>query len=141
MRLAENRIAGGDGGREITAADAVVGERKLFGPNTHTGPSGASRERMFRFVSIVGSAQEPSSAAAAAWRNWLVVRGSSTSARRGDLARAVSMWAASTISPLRASIRSAKRVKNPAICSGGAARRRDAASAAAFNAARNRAIR
>src|ERR1039458_6855915 len=31
------------------------------------GPSGASIERMFNFVSIVGNAHEPSSAAAAAW--------------------------------------------------------------------------
>ena len=39
---------------------------KLFGPKTTTGPMGPSIERMLFFASIVGSAHEPSRAAAAA---------------------------------------------------------------------------
>src|SRR5687768_12219892 len=80
---------------------------KLFGPKTHTAPSGAKYERMLFFVSMVAAHHDPSRAAAAACRSWLVVRGSSTSASRGDLGRAVSAWAASTRSPARASIRTA----------------------------------
>ena len=64
---------------------------------------GPSRERMFNLVSIVGQAQEPSSTAAAACRNWPVVRGNSTSAKRGASGSAVSAWAAATSSTLRAS--------------------------------------
>jgi len=107
---------------------------KLLGPKTQTGPIGASIERMFSLVSMVGSAQEPSSAAAAAWRSWPVVRGSSTTASRGALGRPVSLWARSTISAARASIRSAKRMRNLAIRSGGIARRRTADSEAASRA-------
>src|SRR5208282_1243806 len=95
---------------------------------------GASIERMFNFVSIVGIAHEPSRAAAAAWRNCPVVRGNSTSARRGDFGNAVSACAISTRSDLRASMRSAKHVRNFAICSGGVARKMFAASKAAFKA-------
>ncbi len=80
---------------------------KLLGPKTQTGPIGASRERMLSLVSMVGSAHEPSRAAAAARRSWFVVRGSSTSARRGALGRPVSAWAVSTSSGLRASMRAA----------------------------------
>ena len=42
---------------------------KLFGPNTHTGPIGASIERMPSLVSIVGIAHDPSIAAAAPRRS------------------------------------------------------------------------
>ena len=50
-------------------------------------------------VSMVGSAQDPSRAAAAAWRSWFIVRGSSTSSRRGFLGSALSVWAMSTSAP------------------------------------------
>ena len=70
---------------------------KLFGPKTQTGPMGASTERMLSLVSIVGSAHEPSRAAAAAWRSCPVVRGSSTSASRGAFGRPVSACAMSTM--------------------------------------------
>src|SRR3954468_3199511 len=39
---------------------------KLFGPNTTTGPIAAKHDRLFALTSIVGSAHEPSSEAAAA---------------------------------------------------------------------------
>jgi hypothetical protein len=42
-------------------ATPLYAKGKLFGPKIKTGPSGASRERMFNFVSIVGSTHEPSS--------------------------------------------------------------------------------
>ena len=80
---------------------------KLFGPKTQTGPIEARQLRIFDFVSIVGSAQEPSRAAAAAWRNWLVVRGSSTSFNRGALGSAVSALAIATRSAAAPSIASA----------------------------------
>ena len=50
---------------------------------------------------MVGKAHEPSRAAAAACRNWFVVRGSSTSASRGERGKAVSAWAMSTSSSCR----------------------------------------
>ena len=80
---------------------------KLFGPKTQTGPMAASTERMPSLLSIVGSAHEPSRAAAAACRSCPVVRGSSTSASRGAFGRPVSACATSTSSALRASIRPA----------------------------------
>jgi hypothetical protein len=61
--------------------------------------------------------------------------GSSTSARRGAFGNAVSTCAISTSSDLRASMCSAKRVKNFAICSGGTVRSVAAASAAAASVA------
>jgi hypothetical protein len=106
-----------------------------LGPNTSTGPIGASTERMLSFVSIVGSAQDPSRAAAAPWRSCPVVRGSSTSASRGAFGRPVSAWAVSTSSSLRASMRRAKASRKTARGSGGKVRSCSAAAAAASRAA------
>ena len=90
---------------------------------------------MFSLVSIVGKAQEPSSTAAAACRNWPVVRGNSTSARRGAFGSAVSAWAASTNSALRA-LRAARQTASEIVQFVPAARPEvSAASAAASSAA------
>src|SRR5262245_66491059 len=48
---------------------------KLFGPKTQTGPMAARQLRMLALVSIVGMAQDPSLAAAPAWRSRAGVRG------------------------------------------------------------------
>src|SRR5690606_12971977 len=80
---------------------------KLLGPKTQTGPSGPKQDRIPALVSIVAIAQSPDRQAAAAARSWLLVRGSSTSASRGVLARPVSEKAASTKASLWRSIASA----------------------------------
>ncbi len=116
-------------------ATLLKAKGKLLGPNTHTGPIGASTERMLSLVSIVGSAHEPSSTAAAPCRSCPVVRGSSTSARRGERGRPVSACAMSTSSSLRASIREAKALRKAASLSGGVVRSSAAASTAACSAA------
>ena len=90
---------------------------------------------MLALASIVGSAHEPSRAAAAACRSCPVVRGSSTSASRGAFGRPLSACATSTSSAFRASIRPAKASRKAAILSGGDARSTAAAAAAAASAA------
>jgi hypothetical protein len=51
---------------------------KLLGPNTTTAPpSGPYFERMLTVVSMVARHHERSLAAAAPWRSWLTVLGSS----------------------------------------------------------------
>src|SRR5258708_33254984 len=70
---------------------------KLLGPKMTTGPIGAKQERIFFSRSRVAWRQDSSRTAAAAWRSWLVVRGSSTSLRRGVTGRAVSFAAAAAV--------------------------------------------
>ena len=68
---------------------------------------------MLLAVSIVACRQDSVSAASAAWRSWLVVRGSSPSFSRGLTGRAVSAWAALTSASARSSILSANRRRKP----------------------------
>lgn len=76
---------------------ALKANGKLFGPNTSTGlPSGAWCVRRPAAVSITGWVQLRLRAAAAAWRSWLQVRGSSLPRRRGVAGRPVSACASCT---------------------------------------------
>ena len=78
---------------------------KLFGPKTTTPPpSGPYFDLMFAAVSIVARHHVPSLAAAAAWRIWPTVRGSSTWPRRGLAGSPVSRAATSTSASRAASI-------------------------------------
>ena len=62
---------------------------------------------MFAFVSTVAWHQERSRTAAAAWRSWLTVRGSSTARSRGATGNPVSRAAIATNGSACASIRRA----------------------------------
>ena len=107
---------------------------KLFGPMTSTGPIAACTARMPAFVSIVGSAQEPSRQAAAACLSCPVVRGSSTSFNRGDTGRPVSRAASAASSSAWASIAAAYSSRNLAISSRGTVASRALAASAAASA-------
>ena len=66
---------------------------------------------------MIGIVHERSRTAAAACRNWSVVRGSSISANRGEAGKPLSVLAMATNSSARASMRSAKRSKKDATIS------------------------
>jgi hypothetical protein len=86
-------------------AIALNANGKLFGPNTVTGlPSGPNAARSPVAVSTTGCAQLHSRTARAAWRSWPVVRGSSTSRRRGEAGSPVSACASATSASASASI-------------------------------------
>ena len=79
----DDGVAGGDGGGEISAADAVEGEGKVVGAEDDDGADRGEAGADVFFEVDGGVAPGLFATAAAAWRSWLVVRGSSTSLRRG----------------------------------------------------------
>ena len=80
---------------------------KLFGPKTATGPMAPYCVRIPAAVSMTGRVQSALRAAAAAWRSWPQVLGSSPERRRGSSGSAVSRCAASVMDSACASMRSA----------------------------------
>ena len=99
VRLADDGVAGRDRRDEIAARDRVEGEREVVRAEHHhrAAEGGVASSGCWPCVSIVAWHHERSLAAAAPWRSWLVVRGSSTCRRRG-LAAGRSRAAASSTS-------------------------------------------
>jgi hypothetical protein len=98
VRFCDNGIAGGDGGGEVSSADAVEGEGKVVGAEDDDRADGGVAGADIFFEVECGVA--PGLFA----RSWLVVRGSSTSLRRGVMGRAVSSFAAAMMAGAAASM-------------------------------------